>query len=362
MKTIPLAEPWLSDGLPDAVARQVASGFLGPGKATQRFGELLAHHAGMPYCTPTVSGTMALSIAAQALGLDRGSEILVPDYGVISTINAFASVGYQPRLVEIDRATGCMSPESLAAAIRPSTAAVCFVNFSGRTGPELEQIAALCERHRLPLIEDAACAMGHSHGGRQAGSFGTISVYSFSVPKVVTTGQGGAVLTRSEAHRDAVLRLIDHGDTTWRQTNLNRGIGNNLRFNDVLSSLGLAQLEELPARLARRRSNYAAMRKVLDDKLFSVCGDEAPLHNVVFSTMAQQLTQHLKNKGILAAQQYRALYQHPPYAHLRDGAHPSSEYWTSHAVYLPFGTGMSVEDAEFVAQSVRESNFPLLAT
>ena len=320
----------------------------------------MAEIAGVSFCVPTVSGTMALTVAAQALELPRGAEILVPAYGVISTINAFASWGYAPRLVEVDRKTACMDPGRLEAAIGSTTAAVCFVNFSGRTGPELLEIADICNRRGLPLIEDAACAMGHSINGRAAGSIGTVGVYSFSVPKVVTTGQGGAVLLNIEQHRDAAMRAIDHGDTTWRQTNLNRGIGNNLRFNDVLSSLGLAQLANLNERLVRRRRNHAAMRSILGDHLHAVCGAEAPLHNVVFSTMPEQLVQRLRSQGILAAQQYRAIYQHPPYSQLHNGDFPHSEFWTNHAVYLPFGTGMEIEDAKRVAEAVRECNFPLL--
>jgi perosamine synthetase len=360
MKTIPLAEPWIGKELGDAVARQVATGFLGPGPATRDFAQALADIAGVPFCVPTVSGTMALTVAAQALELPRGAEILVPAYGVISTINAFASYGYAPRLVEVDRSTACIDPVRLRQAIGPRTAAVCFVNFSGRTGPELLEVADICRQRGLPLIEDAACAMGHGIQGRAAGSIGDVGVYSFSVPKVVTTGQGGAVLAKTEQQRDAALRAIDHGDTTWRQTNLNRGIGNNLRFNDVLSSLGLAQLADLDKRLERRRRNHAAMRAVLGQHLHAVCGDEAPLHNVVFSTMPEQLVQRLRGQGILAAQQYRAIYQHPPYGHLLDGDYPHSEFWTRHAVYLPFGTAMDEGDAARVAQAVRECNFPLI--
>jgi perosamine synthetase len=360
MHTIPLAEPWIGKELGDTVARQVASGFLGPGPTTRDFGQALADLAGVPFCVPTVSGTMALTVAAQALELPRGAEILVPAYGVISTINAFASFGYSPRLVEVDRKTACMSPARLKSSIGPKTAAVCFVNFSGRTGPELLEIADICNQHRLPLIEDAACAMGHQIEGRSAGSIGTVGVYSFSVPKVVTTGQGGAVLAKTEKHRDAAICAIDHGDTTWRQTNLNRGIGNNLRFNDVLSALGLAQLANLDKRLERRRNNHAAMRSVLGDHLHAVFGEEAPLHNIVFCTMPDQLVQRLRSQGILAAQQYRAVYQHPPYNHLLDGDYPESEFWTKHAVYLPFGTGMARDDALRVARAVRECNFPLM--
>ena len=191
MKTIPLAEPWLPHDLALAVAQQVDSGFVGPGTATQQFADALAIQAGMPFCIATVSGTVALSVAARALGLGQGDEILVPAYGVVSTINAFGSIGLSPRLVEIDRKTGCIDPFRLAASIRPSTKAVCFVDFSGRVGPELSDVLRICEGYGLPVIEDAAGALGHRYDGKAAGGFGTVAIYSFSVPKVITTGRGG---------------------------------------------------------------------------------------------------------------------------------------------------------------------------
>jgi perosamine synthetase len=360
MKTVPLAEPWIPEDAAQAVARQIETGFVGPGPATQKFAEQLAAYAGMPFCIVTVSGTIALSVAAKALGLKTGDEILVPAYGVISTINGFASIGLSPRLVEIDRATGCMDPERLAAAIRPSTKAICFVNFSGRTGSEIVEVVRICRERGLPMIEDAACALGHHFEGTAAGGFGTVAIYSFSVPKVLTTGQGGAVLLRTAEHRDAAIRYIDHGDANWRRTNLNHDIGTNLRFNDILASFGLAQMARLDQRLARRRTSYAAMKRLLGPYLYAVPGPEAPLHNIVFCQQSHDLVAGLRAKGLLAVRQYRAIAQHPPYAHLNDSPYANSEYWTDRAVYLPFGMAMTAQDGETVAKAVLDSGLPLI--
>jgi perosamine synthetase len=349
---LPLAEPWLPEEAAEAVRRQVASGFIGPGETTRVFGEALARVVGVAHAVPTVSGTVALSVAARALGLGPGDEILVPAYGVISTINAFASMGLAPRLVDIDRRTGCMDPDRLRAAIGPETRAVCFVNFSGATGPDLEAVAGLCAGAGLPLIEDAACALGHRHAGRAAGSFGTLSVTSFSVPKVISTGQGGAVLTNEAGLRDAALSWIDQGDLDWRRTNLNRAIGTNLRFNDVLAALGLSQLEALDSRLARRRAVFAALKARLGSALFQVPGDEAPLHNIVFSDDPDALVARLRAQGVGAARQYRTLSQHPPYQALAGDGFPGADHWTGHAVYLPFGMALTPEDGDRIGRAV----------
>lgn len=357
--TIPLVEPWFPPSYADAVRDQVLSGFIGPGRATQEFGAALARFVGAEKAVPTVSGTVALSAAAKALGLEPGDEVLVPAYGVISTINGLASVGLKPRLADVDVTTGCLSADGVAAAITARTRAVCFVNFSGYTGDNLVEIAALCDHRRLSLIEDAACALGHRHAGRAAGTFGTVGTFSFSVPKVLTTGQGGALVARDPAVLDRAAAYIDQGDLEWRRTNINRAIGTNLRFTDLQASLGLCQLRDIDARLERRRRSHATLRARLGSRLYAVPGSEAPLHNIVFTNQADALVSALKTAGITAARQYRTLSQHPAYRELADRPYPAADHWTDCAVYLPFGMAMTPDDAERVADAIRDSAVPL---
>lgn len=356
---IPFVEPMFPDSYADAIREQMASGFIGPGKKTQEFAELLAAWAGAPRAVVTVSGTVALSVAAHALGLKAGDEILVPAYGVISTINGFAAIGLTPKLVDIDRRTGCLSVEGVEAAITPATRAVCFVNFSGYTGDNLVQIASLCRARGIKLIEDAACALGHRYQGAAAGTFGDVGTYSFSVPKVVTTGQGGALIARDPAVLDRAGAFIDQGDLDWRRTNLNRAIGTNLRYTDLQAALGVCQMRELPERLQRRRAAHAAMREVLGAALYAVPGEEAPLHNVVFTSKPDELVTLLKGQGIHAARQYRTVSQHPAFASLADRPYDHADYWTNRSVYLPFGMMLTPAAARRVATAVASSGIPL---
>jgi perosamine synthetase len=359
MAFIPLAEPWIDADCAQAVGKQVASGFLGPGAATSTFAQRLAALTGTQHCAPTTSGTIALTVAAKALDLKPGDEIIVPAYGVISTINAFASFGYAPRLVDIDPVTACIDVTALSARLTPRTKAICFINFSGHTGEPLAEVVAFCAARGLPLIEDAACALAHHHAGKSAGGFGTVGCLSFSVPKIVTTGQGGAVVTDDKVVADRAAAFIDHGDLEWRRTNLNRAIGTNLRFNDVLASLGLAQLDTLAERLARKRRSYCALREELDGFLYTVPGGEAPLHYVVFSEDPPALVGKLRAQEIGAAVQYRFLAEHPPYAALDDGDFLGARLWARSAVYLPFGLAMSEDDARRVGRAVKNSGVPI---
>jgi perosamine synthetase len=359
MAFIPLVQPWIDDNCAQAVGKQVASGFLGPGEATARFAGRLAELIGTNQCTLTTSGTIALSVAANALGLKPGDEVILPAYGVISTINAFASFGYVPRLVDVDPVSACINPAALTKRLTARTRAVCFVNFSGHTGAPLAEIAAFCREKGLPLIEDAACALGHRHVGQPAGSFGTVGCLSFSVPKVLTTGQGGAIVTGDKKVADRAAAFIDQGDLEWRRTNLHREVGTNLRFNDVLASLGLAQLDTLAERLARKRRAYLALREELDGYLYSVPGDEAPLHYIVFSDAPSALVARLRQQGIGAVRQYRFLAHHPPYAALDDGDFLGARAWSRTAVYLPFGLAMGEDDARRVGRAVKSAGVPI---
>lgn len=358
-KAISLCEPWLPSSYGDAIRDQFNTGFIGPGRTTQAFANAIASFSGATACVLTISGTVALTVAARALDLRPGDEILVPAYGVISTINAFASVGLRPKLVDIDRRTGCVSVERLIETISAPTKAVCFVNFSGYTGQNLVNISRECASRKIPLIEDAACALGHSHEGRAAGTFGEIGTYSFSVPKVVTTGQGGALVSDNEDLLRNAAAFIDQGDLEWRKTNLNRGIGTNLRFNDIQASLGLCQIRDIAIRLERRRASFAVLKAGLGSRLYCVPGAEAPLHNIVFTPEPDRLIAALKQSGIHAVRQYRTISQHPAYRDLAQCEFPNADYWTDRAVYLPFGMSLNAEDAERIVLAVSKAGVAL---
>lgn len=353
---IPLAEPWLPPDCAEAVKRQVETTFVGPGAVAQSFATKLAETCGTRAAVTVASGTVALSIAAKVLGLQHGDEVVVPSYGVISVINGFASIGLQPRLAEIDRRTGCIDPEKLSDAITPRTKAVCYIDFCASIGSDLDAVFEVCRERGIPLIEDAAWALGRGSAGKRGGGTGTIATLSFSVPKLITTGQGGAVLANSDAHRDAAVRLADHGDLDWRRTNLNRGIGSNLRLSDLSASLGLAQCNKLAERMNRKRRAFTILSEILGDRLFRAADGDFPFQNIVFVEQPDDVVAKLRTFGVLAARQYRALYQHPPYCGLRDRSFPAAEFWTDCAVYLPFGVAMTEDDAARVGSAVASLN------
>jgi perosamine synthetase len=359
---IPLAEPWLPDDCGGIVSRQIASTFVGPGPVAESFGRQLAELAGVMTAIPVSSGTTALSICAHVLGLKAGDEIIIPAYGVISVINAFSTIGIKTKLVEINRATGCIDPECLIKVINQKTKAVVFVDFCGSIGPELVEIATICKDHGIYLIEDAAWSLGRNFEGRKGGGHGDIAITSFSVPKLITTGQGGAIFVSSESGRNKAICAIDQGDVDWRKTNINRGIGGNFRLSDVSAALGIAQLTNLAERLSRKEKSFTKLASILDGKIFHSSDGKVPMQNIVFTKQPDELVAYLRKHGVLAARQYRPYYHHPPYQHLGSiKDFPNSEYWFNHAVYLPFGIALDELSAEKIGVCVVDSKIQLIS-
>ena len=353
---IPLAEPLLPPECADAVGEVVRSTFIGPGKRTSAFEDSLAALCGTEAAVATVSGTVALGVAARALGLTPGDTVLIPAYGVISVPNGFAAEGFHVRPVDVDLATAVMDTSALDAALDSVSGrcAVCMVDFSGYVGPALEEIRSVAHRRGVPVIEDAACALGSVAGSLRAGSLGDVATTSFSVPKVVTTGQGGAILG-SNSVVDRARAWVDQGDLEWRSTGLNRGVGTNLRFTDLQAALGQPQVDALAQRLDRRLGVHEALRSILGPALWGVPGGTPPLHNIIFAEDAASLVAALRSDNILAVRQYQTLGRHSAYADVAAGSFPVSDWWSDHAVFLPFGTALDVADAIRIAEAVRSA-------
>src|SRR5262249_34184587 len=153
--------------------------------------------------------------------------------------------------------------------------------------------------------------------------------------------------------------MIDQGDLEWRKTNLNRSVGNNLRYTDIQAALALAQLEELSERLSRKRAVFTMLSEILGDCLYHVPGSEAPLHNIVFSERPDALPPHPPPHASAPPRQYRTISQHPAFSHLATQPFPESDFWASHAVFLPFGMGLTREDAHYMGEVVRDSGLVL---
>ena len=253
---IPIARPELGDEEAAAVARVLASGMLVSGRVVEAFERGLAERCGRRHCVAVANGTAALELALRALDVD-GGEVIVPSLSWPSPAHVAAWVGATPRLIDIDDATWNGTAAGFAAARTGATRAAIAIDQFGVPADQPGIAAALGD---LPIVEDAACAIGSTLDGEPCGSFGDISCLSFHPRKVLTTGEGGACLTDDAALAERLRVLRNHGQ---RAVGEFVAPGPNERLTELQAAIGLAQLDRLDAMIARRREICDAYRDVL---------------------------------------------------------------------------------------------------
>ena len=211
------------------------------------------------------SGTAALITALAALGVGPGDEVIVPTYTWIATINAVVILGAVPVFVDIDESLN-MDPRGLEAAVTPATKAILPVHMRG-AGADMAPILDTARRHRLRIVEDTAQAVGGRYRGTRLGTFGDLGAFSMQYHKVITTGEGGVVVTQNAALYDRAVRFHDQGSARMQELDETLPganplmIGLNFRMSEITGAIGLVQLGRMEGIIERMRAHK---RTILD--------------------------------------------------------------------------------------------------
>jgi dTDP-4-amino-4,6-dideoxygalactose transaminase len=254
-----------------AVTGMLASGALTLGPHTREFeAAFAAAHTGPggpspdgPHAVAVASGTAALTIALLALGV-RGREVVVPANTFYATAAAVLQAGARPVFADVDAGTFALNATTTAAALTPRTAAVVAVHIGGLIPPQIDELRALCDERGIALVEDAAHAHGATFDGRFAGSFGAAAAFSFYPTKVVTSGEGGMVLTFSEEIAQEARIYRDQGKGAF-SANHHVRLGSAWRMSELHAATGLVHLRRMEEFIARRRAVAARYDKALAD-------------------------------------------------------------------------------------------------
>jgi len=258
-RVIPLSRPWVGDDEARAAAEVIKSGWLITGPRVEEFERRFARMHGVDHAVAVASGSAALLVAFAALEISAGDEIVVPDMTFVSTATAAMYLGARPVFVDIELRSYCIDPELLEEAIGPRTKAIVPVHYAGHTA-EMERILAIAQRRGLPVVEDAAEAHLSEYAGRKAGSLGRVGIFSFTPSKLMTTGEGGMLVTNDSALAERARRIREFGDSgKFRWDSL----GLNFRMPEVMGAVGLVQLEKLGEAVARRRAIAARYTRAL---------------------------------------------------------------------------------------------------
>ena len=322
------------------VAEVLASGQLTMGPKVGELEAELARACEVEHAVAVSSGTAALHLAVLALGIGPGDEVLVPAYTFPATANVVALVGARPVLVDVDAETMNIDPAKVEVAAR--TKAILAVHLFGRP-------ARLEELPDVPLVEDAAGALGARRGSRACGGLGTLGCLSFHPRKIVTTGEGGAVTTNDAGIADSVRALRHHG---WRADDM-PAPGFNYRLSDILCAVGIPQLRRLSELHAARERLAAAYEERLRDlSLLLPRADDGDVHGwqayVVQVERRDETLAALRAQGIEAQIGTYALHRLGAF---RDqGSFPGADQAFERALALPFHSRLGEGDLDQVAE------------
>jgi perosamine synthetase len=285
MTNIPIAGPSITQKEIDYVAEAVKSAWYdGANIFHERFEKAFAAHCGRKYAISLPSCTSGLHLALLALGIGEGDEVIVPDCTWIASVAPVRYVGATPVFSDIDPDSWCLSPEAFEATISPRTKAAIVVDLYGAM-PDWDRISEIASRRGIVLIEDAAEAAGSRWRERCAGSFGTMSAFSFHGSKTLTTGEGGMLVLDDDRLRTRVLQLRDHGRVPGDTMFFNEEVGWKYKMSSMQAALGLAQLERLDELVAKKRQIFSWYRETLADwNLGSLNPDVPGLFNSYWMT------------------------------------------------------------------------------
>jgi len=259
-------EPWFDNQEQEALYKYMGEGgWVTEFKKTFEFEDLIKDFTGAKHCFVVNNGTISLTLMAMAAGIKPGDEVLVPNYTMVATPNSLKMFGAEPRFIDVDPKTLCISLNEIRKNVSLKTRAVFLMNANGRYPSDIDEIVSYCEDNNLILLEDSAQALGSFYpDGLHQGRKGVAGSFSFSAPKIISTGQGGAIITDNDELAHNVSRLKDFG-RSGGGNDVHEMIGFNFKFTDIQAVLGIVQMGKLDWRVNRMKEIYARYKNNLSN-------------------------------------------------------------------------------------------------
>lgn len=340
----------------ELIAYLEEDGFFTEFKKTEAFERMIADYVGAKHCIVVNNGTVSLTMAALALGIGPGDEVIVPNYTMIATPNSVKMLGAIPVFVDVEPETLVMGVASARAAITPRTKAIMLVSANGRSPRAgINAFEELSRDSGIPIIEDAAQSLGSIYAdGRHIGRAGVIGSFSFSAPKIISTGQGGALITDNDSLAKTLRRLKDFGRAEGG-TDIHDTIGYNFKFTELQACVGIAQMRKLPSRVMRKKEIWRhycdGLKGVKHLKLFhhdlALC---TPWFIDCIAERRNELVTHLKSKGVGTRTMYPPIHRQGAYD--LKGEYPVSETIGKSGLWLPSMIQITDDEIKYICNSI----------
>lgn len=368
---IPVMRPWIGEEEAAAAAAAITSGWIAQGPRVSAFETAFAERVGAPHGVAVSSCTTALHLALVLADVGPGDDVVVPSLSFIATTNVVRYVGATPVFADVELTSGNVTAEAVAAALTDRTRAVIAVDQAG-VPLDLAPILELCAARDIVVIEDAACAVGSTYHGAPVGSGAEVAAFSFHPRKLLTTGEGGMLVTSRADWAVRARRLREHGMSVSAAERHASGspvieaydeVGFNYRMTDIQAAVGLIQLNRLDALIARRRELAAVYQRELAD-IPGLRTVTDPPHGTTnyqsfwvllpegFPMSRNELLAHLGAQGISARRGIMAAHTEPAHADVPTGGLPATERLTADSLVLPLYHDMTEEDQERVVDAV----------
>jgi len=364
---IPVAEPLIGDKELAYVTDVVKSGWVSSqSKYVTEFEEKFSAYCGAKYGIATSSGTAALHLAMATLDIGKDDEVILPTFTMIATANAIAYTGAEPVLVDSELSTWTIDVEKIEEKITAKTKAIVVVDIYGHP-VNMDPVLDIAEDHDLYVIEDAAESHGAEYKGRKIGNLGDITCFSFYANKIITTGEGGMLVTNNEeiAEKARWLRGLAFG--RFGKHFYHEALGFNYRMSGLQAALGLAQLEQIEKFVSIHRENaklYNSLLRELGDQV--TLPPEAPwaknvywMYSILiedtFGISRDELMKNLENDGIETRTFFYPIHVQPIYAkHFIGEKFPIADELSRKGVNLPSGNSLTAQEVTYICECVKK--------
>lgn len=361
---IPVCVPTLSGNELKYVTECIETNWISSrGKFVDLFEDKFSNYCGTRFGISTSNGTTAIHLALVTLGIGRGDEVIVPTFTTVASVNPVLYSGGIPVLVDSEPQTWNIDPEKIEEKITPKTKAIMVVHLYGHP-VDMDPVIEIGQKYDIPIIEDAAEAHGAEYKGKKVGGLGDISCFSFYANKIITTGEGGMIVTNNEEWALKAKSLRDHAYGKGEKRFLHTDIGYNYRLTNLQAAIGLAQFEKINEYVNARRRNA----KIYNEFFNAIEGVERPpkkrwaknvywMYTILISNRAKisrgEVMKKLKEKEIDTRPTFYPIHKQPLYSKLfGKESYPIAEDLGKRGINLPSSNNLKEEEIKYISEVI----------
>lgn len=318
---------------------------------TEKLEQMICDFVKCKHCIMTTSGNTALVLALMSLNIQSGDEVIVPNYTMIATVNAIKLLGAIPIIIDVDPKSFTISKDKIAKNMSSKTKAVMHVSLNNRNC-DLNEIVEFCNNNNIVLIEDSAQSLGCFVNGKHFGTFGKIGCFSLSTPKIISTGQGGFLVTDDDDIANRIRMIKNFGRKTGG-IDIFETFGINFKFTDIQAVIGIEQMKKLPKRIDKMRhihKSYFDRLSTLNIIRKAENNDWFPWFVDIFTQKRDDLATFLKIHNIQTRPTYPEINKTPIY--FDNNTLPVSNYVSANGLFLPSHTLLSDDEINYICDII----------